>query len=149
MSAAPLDLPAAPAPAPAFVPYEERMRANVIKLWRRSFSNSVAAYERDIDAACRNHPEWFIVALAGGAVVGTCIGTSDQHRHWLYYLCVARHARRRRVATGLVRHLEGLMRAAGARQLGLHVVKHNRQALAFYRSLGYETEQISCLGKRL
>lgn len=145
----PLDLPLAPPRPVTIAQYAERHRGDVLKLWRRSFRNSLEACNRDIDAAGSNHPEWFAVALAGSEVVGTCVGTSDQHRHWLYYLCVATHMRRQGIATKLVQHLEEIMRAAGARQLSLHVLRRNHQALAFYRALGYGTEDISCLGKRL
>lgn len=78
-----------------------------------------------------------VVALDGGALVGTCrvvlAGTEGRFGR----LCVRRDARGRGMARALLDQAEVAARAAGAQRMTLHA---QTSALALYRRAGYESE---------
>ena len=134
----------------SIVPFSEEHREEVTSLWDINFNNADRdSYYRDIDASLRSNPGLFWMAVKDGSLVGTCVGAYDGHRSWIYYLCVATSMRRQGIGTKLLRHVEGLMLANGATQVGLHVFKGSHEAIGFYRSRGYFVEEACCMGKRL
>ncbi len=132
------------------VPYREMFREDIARLWDSNFRNADReSYRRDIDLSLRSNPGLFWIAVRGNTLAGTCLGASDGHRTRIYYLCVAPQYRRQGIGTRLLRHVEGLLVAAGARQVGLYVDRRREGAMKFYRARGYFAEDIYCMGKRL
>lgn len=104
---------------------------------------------RDIARKLQVNPEWFLLAVAGEDVVGSCMAGYEGHRGWINYLAVAPAWRRRHLATHLMREAERLLREAGCPKINLQVRTGNRDVIAFYRSLGYGQDDVASLGLRL
>jgi ribosomal protein S18 acetylase RimI-like enzyme len=114
--------------------------AEVVALWRDtadvlpSATDSVecvaAPLARDNDA--------LLVAEDGDAIVGTLIVGWDGWRGNLYRLAVATSARRRGVATALVRAGEAQVVAAGCRRMTALVDTAEPHAAAFWLAAGFE-----------
>lgn len=134
----------------AIVPYTDVFRLQVVSLWSETFAHaSLSVCDRDIDVAAARDPCLFYLATEGENLLGTCVGATDNHRSWIYYLSVFSHVRRCGIATQLLRHVECLLRKEGCFQLGLHVRANNRSALDFYRKAGFSQEEALCMGKLL
>jgi ribosomal protein S18 acetylase RimI-like enzyme len=94
-------------------------------------------------------PDLLLVALSGGAVVGTAMAGYDGHRGWLYSVAVRRTHRRTGVGTLLIREAERRLARLGCGKVNLQVRAENAAVAAFYRGLGYDIEERVSLGKRL
>lgn len=132
----------------------------VLALWLDAFPEyrDASRPHRDPRLSIANklgtQPELFFVAVRdedgeGGTVVGTVMAGYDGHRGWLYSLAVARDARRLRIGTRLVRHAEQALASMGCPKLNLQVLSSKPEVLAFYDTLGYRTDAVVSLGKRL
>lgn len=105
--------------------------------------------QKDIARKLRVNPEWFLVAEAGGRVVGTVMAGYEGHRGWINYLAVAPAARKRGVGRALVLEAERGLRAAGCPKINLQVRPENKEVIAFYEAIGFSVEGAVSLGKRL
>ncbi len=130
--------------------YSAPYRADVLRLWNDNFpGTSQSVKEADIAAATGVLPELFVVAVAGGAVAGTCMAAFDGHRGWLYYVCTDLPLRRRGIATRLVGEAERRLAARGCTRVGLQMRPMERHLEGFYRKLGYVQEPVTCYGRKL
>ncbi len=130
--------------------YTEPNRDDVLRLWSDNFpGTSQSVKEADIAAGAGRFPELFVVAVAGGAVAGTCVAAFDGHRGWLYYVCTDLPLRRRGIATRLVREAERRLAALGCTRVGLQMRPMKRHLEGFYRKLGYAPEPVTCYGRKL
>jgi ribosomal protein S18 acetylase RimI-like enzyme len=130
-----------------FTPGEEDA---VVALWEAS--GLVVPHNdprKDIARKLRVNPEWFLLAVVGERVVGSCMAGYEGHRGWINYLAVAPAWRRRRLATHLMREAERLLHRAGCPKINLQIRTLNRDVIAFYRSLGYVQDDVVSLGSRL
>ena len=91
----------------------------------------------------------FWLGLNGPAVVGTVMAGYDGHRGWIYSLGVDVAHRRSGLGRMLVAHAETELRFRGCPKINLQVLNANTGALAFWRSLGYGSDEVLSLGKRL
>ena len=135
----------------------------VLALWLDAFPEygDASRPQRDPRLSIANklgtQPELFFVAVRDtgdkdhtrGTVVGTVMAGYDGHRGWLYSLAVDRDARRLGIGTQLVRHAESALTAMGCPKLNLQVLSSKPDVLAFYDALGYRTDAVVSLGKRL
>jgi ribosomal protein S18 acetylase RimI-like enzyme len=80
---------------------------------------------------------WFL-AVAGGALVGVCLGLVYPDRGWVRQLAVDEGWRRQGLGTALLRHAFGVFRERGYDQAGLAVDGENLDAQAFYRQVGMQ-----------
>lgn len=103
--------------------------------------------QSDIATYLASGQDLFFVAEDAPGVVGTAMAGFDGHRGWIYYLAVAAAYRRRGIGRDLVRHCESHLRARGCPKVNLMVRDGNRQAAAFYQSLGYEQSAVRTLGR--
>ena len=132
------------------IPFGQHLRQSVTELWEAVFrSADRRVFLRDIDIAIRHNPELFCVAVEGEQLIGTCLGTTDGHRAWIYYLSVTFNKRRQGVATALLNHAESQFRERKITQIGLHVHTRSYAAQMFYRKRGYFQEEVQCMGKRI
>ena len=129
--------------------YKPEMRNEILKLWKKNFNNKKEVFIKDVNIAEKNDPEMFIVAQQYNEVIGTCLGAFDGFRYWMYYLCVAKHLRRKKIASRLLRQMEDTLMKRGADEVGLHIMNHNHIAAKFYKSQGYFFEGSVCLAKHL
>ena len=133
------------------VPFQEAHRQEVVALWRQVFPDDPPWNEPNsvIDAKLTVAPELFLVAAAGGRVVGTALGGYDGHRGWVYSVAVDPGCRRQGIASQLMAAVESALKARGCVKLNLQVRATNVAVVDFYRTLGYEVEERVSMGKRL
>lgn len=105
--------------------------------------------KKDIARKLRVNPEWFLVAEAGGSIVGAVMAGYEGHRGWINYLSVAPAHRRGGVGRALMAEAERGLLAAGCPKINLQVRPENREVVAFYEAIGFAVEGAISLGKRL
>lgn len=94
-------------------------------------------------------PELFLVAEAGGEIVGAVLGGFDGRRGLVYHLAVAPPYRRQGLAAALMAELESRMRAKGCLKSYLLVTCDNREAQRFYEDQGWGRMDLLLYGKEL
>ena len=91
----------------------------------------------------------FVVADAGGEVVGVALGTHDGRRAWVNRLAVAPAYQRQGVARRLVREVEARADALGIDIVAALVESDNEVSLAFFRDIEYlHAEDVEYVSKR-
>lgn len=105
--------------------------------------------EAAIPAKLAAQPNLLLVAVDGGAVVGTIMAGYDGHRGWLYSVAVRPSHRRAGIGTLLVKRAEHELAQLGCVKVNLQVRAQNAAIAEFYRTLGYEIEERVSMGKRL
>lgn len=103
----------------------------------------------DIARKLTAQPELFLVAEDEGAIIGSVMAGYDGHRGWMYYLATASTHRGLGVGRSLVAAAEELLEAMGCPKSQLMVRNDSHSAIDFYTQLGYETNEVRVLGKRL
>jgi GNAT superfamily N-acetyltransferase len=105
--------------------------------------------KRDIERKLKVNPEWFLVGLFNGEVIATCMVGYEGHRGWINYLAVSPKNRRRGFATQMMNKAENLLKNAGCPKINLQIRDTNSRAIEFYKSIGFITDQVVSMGKRL
>jgi ribosomal protein S18 acetylase RimI-like enzyme len=104
---------------------------------------------KDIARKLAVQPELFLVGVADQAVMASVMAGYEGHRGWVNYLAVAPRFRGRGHARALMQHVEALLLQRSCPKVSLMVRSSNREALEFYRHLGYAQDESVSLGKRL
>lgn len=104
---------------------------------------------KDIARKLTVQPELFLVGTVDAAVMASVMAGYEGHRGWVNYLAVAPRFRGQGHARALMQHVEALLLQRGCPKVGLLVRNSNREALEFYRHLGYAQDESVSLGKRL
>ena len=131
-------------------PLPHELREAAVALWEecgltRPWNDPWA----DLDRALTGPSSTVLAAVEGRALVGTAMVGHDGHRGWVYYLAVSPRAQRQGLGRSLMEAAEAWVLAQGIPKLMLMVRDDNQAALAFYDGLGYRTETVSTLGRRL
>ena len=122
----------------------------VIELWR--LCNLVVPQndpKKDIDTKLKIQPELFIVGTISGGIVSTAMAGYDGHRGWIYYLAVNPDHRRKGIGRQMVKQLEDDLRKLGCQKINLQVRSSNKSVISFYEHLGFSSDDVIGLGKRL
>lgn len=125
-------------------------RDSVIALWEacgltRPWNDAPA----DFTAALAGVTSTVLVERRGGAIAGSVMVGFDGHRGWVYYLAVARAARRSGLGSELMAAAEQWLREQGAPKIQLMVRGDNHAAIAFYEALGLEPQNVVTFGRFL
>ncbi|HEY3598688.1 MAG TPA: GNAT family acetyltransferase [Paraburkholderia sp.] len=127
----------------------------VIALWLDAFPEyrDASRPQRNPHLSIANklatQPELFFVAEKDAGVVGTVMAGYDGHRGWMYSLAVDASLRRLGIATRLVKHAEAALAQRGCPKVNLQVLSSKGDVRSFYEALGYRTDEVISLGKRL
>ena len=122
----------------------------VVELWRRC--DLVRPWNdphKDIARKLKVNGEMFFVGEIGGRIVATVMVGYEGHRGWINYLAVDPNHRRRGLGRILMENAEQLLRDEGCPKINLQIRSGNEQVIAFYRSLGYQVDEVTSMGKRL
>lgn len=130
--------------------YEERDQAGVIALWVECalvvpWNDPV----KDIARKLQVGRDLFLVGVSDGALVATVMGGYDGHRGWINYLAVKPSEQGRGYGRQLVQAVEVLLKAMGCPKINLQVRAANTGIIDFYHGIGYTTDKVVSLGKRL
>lgn len=91
----------------------------------------------------------FLVAEAGGELVGVVLGTHDGRRGWINRLAVAPAYRRRGIAGRLVREVESRVEALGIEIVAALIEVANEGSLGFFQAIDYlHSPEIEYVSKR-
>ena len=131
--------------------YRPEDRIQIAELWNAVFPNATGHNEslRSIDRKIMVYDGLFFVAVDGNKVVGTVLAGYDGHRGWLYSLAVEPSYRRRRIGSQLVQHAQIALTKLGCQKINLQIRAENESVVAFYESLGFQTEKRISMGKRV
>lgn len=137
-------------PAMTIRPYSAPDEAAVIDLWQRcGLTRPWNDPRKDIQRKLTTQPELFLVAERDGTIVGTVMAGYDGHRGWVNYLAVAPDRQRQGIGRRLMQAAEAALLERGCPKLNLQVRSGNAAVLEFYARLGYGTDDVVSLGKRL
>jgi len=131
-------------------PYQEADITNVVNLWEQC--GLVVPHNdphKDIAAKVLFQPELFLIAQLDWQLVGTVMAGYEGHRGWLNYLAVDPEHQRKGYGRLLVDAAEHRLRELGCPKVNLQIRGQDKQALAFYRAIGYVTEDRIGMGKRM
>jgi ribosomal protein S18 acetylase RimI-like enzyme len=113
----------------------------LLALWRESEATvSATDTPEDVRHVIADSPAHVLVAEIAGRIIGSVIGSFDGWRGNLYRLVVHPDHRRRGIARALVREVERLLAAEGARRITALVEKDHPLAMAFWQGVGYKLD---------
>lgn len=122
----------------------------VVNLWEQcSLTVPRNDPRQDIQRKMAVQPELFLVGLLAGKVISSVMGGYDGHRGWLYYLAVDPEYQGQGLGKQIVTEIERRIKQRGCPKINLMVRTSNKKVIAFYRSLGYEIDEVVGLGKRI
>ena len=131
-------------------PFKPEDESAVVALWEECrLTRPWNDAHKDIARKLAVQAELFLVSVDGDRVVGTVMAGYEGHRGWVNYLAVAPQYRGRGLGRAMMQHVEKALTQRGCPKLNLQVRKSNREAIAFYRHLGYVEDESVSLGKRL
>ena len=130
-------------------PYRDDDESEVIELWDvcgliRPQNNPKA----DIRRKLRVDPDLFLVGF-DDKIVATAMAGYEGHRGWVNYLCVAPHLRNQGHGRQIMAEVEHLLRVRGCPKINLQVRASNKEAVEFYKSIGFVDDEVVSMGKRL
>lgn len=104
---------------------------------------------RDIERKMRVDPELLLVGVEGGRVIATVMAGYEGHRGWINYAAVHPGHRRQGHGRTMMAAAEQALAKLNCPKINLQVRSSNEQVVAFYQAMGYATDDVISLGKRL
>jgi ribosomal protein S18 acetylase RimI-like enzyme len=131
-------------------PFQIADEAEVIALWQAcELTRPWNDPHKDILRKQAVRPEWFLVATIDGKIVGTVMAGYEGHRGWINYLAVSANHRRHGIGQALMLCAEKLLADANCPKINLQVRTANKEAIEFYRAIGFAADDVVSMGKRL
>ena len=131
-------------------PYQASDESAVVALWQAcELTRPWNDPHKDIARKLQVHPELFMVGEVQGRLMASAMFGYEGHRGWVNYLAVAPDHQRQGHAKALMQHGEALLLTRGCPKINLQVRASNAPVLAFYQSLGYASDEVVSMGKRL
>jgi ribosomal protein S18 acetylase RimI-like enzyme len=131
-------------------PYIPEYEKAVIELWERcALTKSWNNPKLDIERKLRVNPEMFLVGIIDSKVAATVMGGYEGHRGWVNYLAVDPEYRRQGLGRQMMEAVEKKLLEKGCPKINLQIRTGNTAAVNFYDSIGYKTDDVVSMGKRL
>jgi ribosomal protein S18 acetylase RimI-like enzyme len=131
-------------------PFQSEDEEAVVSLWGRcDLIRPWNDPHKDIRRKLGVRPEWFLVGMINGQIVACVMAGYEGHRGWLNYLAVDPDQQGRGLARAIVTEAERLLHEAGCPKINLQIRTSNHGVIEFYRRLGYATDDVVSMGKRL
>lgn len=131
-------------------PFEISDQTEVIELWKAC--QLVVPWNdpaKDIARKLKVDADLFLVGESEGKIIATVMGGYEGHRGWINYLAVSPQQQRKGYGKKIMQLVEQGIQQKGCPKINLMIRAKNTEAVAFYRSLGYDLETSVGLGKRL
>lgn len=130
--------------------FEPADAQETVRLWQRcGLTRPWNDPNKDIQRKLTVQPELFLVAESDGRITGTVMAGFDGHRGWVNYLAVDPDQQGRGVATALMASAEDVLRQMGCPKVNVQIRRDNLAAAEFYDRLGYASDDVISMGKRL
>jgi ribosomal protein S18 acetylase RimI-like enzyme len=126
--------------------------AEVIELWEHAGPGIHVRRSDQIEELSKKltrDPDLFLIAEAGGKIIGTVMGGFDGRRGMVYHLAVEETLRNKGIGAKLMEELERRLKAKGCIRSYLMVTTDNQDAIHFYQKRGWEEMDIHVLAKDL
>lgn len=131
-------------------PFQTSDTSSVISLWQRcELLRPWNDPTKDIQRKLRVQREFFLVGTLDEIVAATAMAGYEGHRGWVNYLAVDPEHRHQGFGRDIMNAVERLLSSAGCPKINVQVRGTNPTAIAFYRRLGYQVDDVVGLGKRL
>jgi ribosomal protein S18 acetylase RimI-like enzyme len=131
-------------------PFQAEDEAAVVALWQQcELTRPWNDPHMDIVRKLAVRPDLFLVGILDGQIIASLMAGYEGHRGWLNYLAVAPALRHRGFARLIVAEAERRLSEAGCPKINLQVRTTNRDAIEFYRRIGYAQDDVVSMGKRL
>ncbi len=130
--------------------YHLNDESQVIDLW--STCNLVRPCnnpEKDIKRKLKVDPDLFLVGVSNGKVIASVMGGYEGHRGWINYLAVDPSHQRKGYGKAIMEEIEERVEAKGAPKINIQIRSTNESVIDFYKSIGYKTDDVIGMGKRL
>jgi ribosomal protein S18 acetylase RimI-like enzyme len=119
-------------------------------IWQDVGFRAIGDDDASLDRFAARNPGLFLVAEDDdGRIVGSTMAGWDGRRGWLYHVAVVAGQRRQGLASALVERAEADLRALGSPRVLVIVEAANTEAMAFWRSRGYEVRDTRHMGRSL
>lgn len=127
--------------------FQEKDRESLITLWQRVFPDDPPHNEPAKAISAKLAVDDLIfVAEQNNQIVGACMAGYDGHRGWLYAVAVSPELRRSGTGTLLVNTAIQQLKNLGCVKVNLQIRSTNTSVAAFYKSLGFATEDRLSMG---
>ncbi len=131
-------------------PFVESDETSVVDLWKAcSLTRAWNDPHRDLARKLGTQADRFLVGLVNDELIASAMFGYDGHRGWVNYLAVQPANRGKGYARQLMMAGETLLTQAGCPKLSLQIRSSNHDVIAFYEHLGYATDEVVSMGKRL
>jgi ribosomal protein S18 acetylase RimI-like enzyme len=131
-------------------PFQNADEEAVIALWQRcELTRPWNDPRKDIARKLTSQAELFLVGEINEQIVASVMAGYDGHRGWVNYLAVAPEHRNQGLARQLMEYVEARLKERGCPKLNLQVRSTNQAVIQFYAKLGYKSDEVIALGKRL
>ena len=130
--------------------YEQEDLEDVLIVWKqcgllRSWNNPKLDIQRKVNA----QKNLFFVGEVTNKIIATAMFGYEGHRGWLNYFAVLPQFQKRGFGKHLLEFGETKLIERGCPKLNLQIRTENKQALNFYKAVGYSEDRAFSLGKRL
>lgn len=131
-------------------PYATSDEAAIVTLWQacqltRSWNNPISDIARKLSV----QPENFLVGTLKGHLIASVMAGFDGHRGWINYLAVSPACQGQHYGQQMMQAVEHRLQAMGCPKINLQIRTGNIDAVAFYQAIGYQTDDVISMGKRL
>ena len=131
-------------------PFNRADEAAVISLWDQcGLLRPWNDPKKDIERKLHVRPDLFLVGVIDEQIVATAMAGYEGHRGWINYLAVSPTHQRRGIGREIMSAAEVRLRECGCPKINLQVRTSNQHVIDFYRSVGYQMDDVVSLGKRL
>jgi ribosomal protein S18 acetylase RimI-like enzyme len=130
--------------------YSPEDQKAVIVLWQKcNLTRPWNNPKLDIERKLKVNPELFLVGLLDDKIIATVMGGYEGHRGWVYYLAVDPDNQKRGWGKQIMKAVEDKLLTIGCPKINLMVRTDNLSAVSFYEKIGYKTDDVISMGKRL
>ena len=130
--------------------YQYTDMEDIIHVWKecgliRSWNNS----KLDIQRKVNTQKDLFFVGEFSNKIIATAMFGYDGHRGWLNYFAVLPKFQKRGFGKQLLEYGELVLVDKGCPKLNLQIRAENKEAISFYKAVGYNKDEVISFGKRL
>ena len=131
-------------------PYQSADEASIVALWQACLlTRAWNDPHQDIARKLSTQADWFLVGSSDDELIASAMFGYDGHRGWVNYLAVLPGSQGKGYGAQMMHAGEALLAQAGCPKLNLQIRSTNASVIAFYKHLGYATDDVVSMGKRL